>query len=224
MTETWVKPVNAAIVAGGEFHADRGAGHTPRYHQGVDLGCSVGTNVLASDNGRVTFAGMSGGYGNLLSILHPNGDITKYAHLSKFNVPFGAAVLQGASIGLSGGAAGAPGSGDSTGPHLHHEHLVAGVPVDPVPYWSGITAGATTANPAGAVSSTVSAVDGFGKVAEWITTPANWVRVGIFVLGGLLIAIAVIKFAADTDTGQAVIAQGKQLAKTATTVAEVAAI
>jgi LysM repeat protein len=94
-------------------------------HNGVDLGCSVGTSIKAAAKGTVIVAnnsgGWNGGYGNYVVISHPNGTQTLYAHLSKVSTSVGNAVGQGELIGYTGGRPGSPGAGSSTGPHLHFE-------------------------------------------------------------------------------------------------------
>jgi murein DD-endopeptidase MepM/ murein hydrolase activator NlpD len=87
-------------------------------HNGIDLGASVGTTVLAAANGKVIVArssGYNGGYGEMVIITHDNGTQTVYAHLSEVDVTPGQGVVQGEKIGESGN------TGRSTGPHLHFE-------------------------------------------------------------------------------------------------------
>lgn len=86
-------------------------------YNGVDIGVSNGTPVMASASGSVIIArsGWNGGYGNYIVIQHPNGTQTLYAHLSDVYVSSGSSVSQGDVIGASGN------SGRSTGPHLHFE-------------------------------------------------------------------------------------------------------
>jgi len=77
-------------------------------------------------DGVVSFAGVQGGYGNVVFIAHRNGHETVYAHLSKINVRVGQTVSQSDTIGLVGS------TGWSTGPHLHFEFRVSGVHQDPI--------------------------------------------------------------------------------------------
>jgi hypothetical protein len=70
---------------------------------------------------------------------HGDGHETRYAHLSRFLVSVGDVVTQGQRLALSGGEVNSWGAGSSTGPHLHHDHLVNGAFVDPVPYWSALS-------------------------------------------------------------------------------------
>ena len=84
----------------------------------------LGTEILAIEDGEVTFAGQQSGYGNCIEIKHiVNGETiySFYAHLSQINVSEGESVSQGQVIGLEGGAATDPGHGTSTGHHLHFE-------------------------------------------------------------------------------------------------------
>jgi murein DD-endopeptidase MepM/ murein hydrolase activator NlpD len=74
----------------------------------------------------VSFAGVQGGYGNVVFIKHRNGHETVYAHLSKMNVRVGQNVGQGETIGLVGA------TGWATGPHLHFEFRVNGIHQDPM--------------------------------------------------------------------------------------------
>lgn len=85
-------------------------------HTGIDYGCPVGTEILASGAGTVMFAGWdSTGYGLCIIIRHSSDRATLYGHLKKIFVTTGEKVTQGQPIGLSGM------SGNVTGPHLHFE-------------------------------------------------------------------------------------------------------
>ena len=98
-----------------------------RAHQGTDYAAPVGTPVRATGNGRVTFAGKRGGYGNVVELLHGGSYTTLYAHLSRVapQVRTGARVSQGETIGFVGQ------TGWATGPHLHYEFRVGNVHRDP---------------------------------------------------------------------------------------------
>lgn len=86
-------------------------------NRGVDLAAPTGTRILASAGGQVLLArqGYNGGYGWMVTIAHPNGTKTLYAHMSKIATKTGAQVKQGDVIGYVGN------TGRSTGPHLHFE-------------------------------------------------------------------------------------------------------
>lgn len=99
-------------------------------HGGLDIDLRTGDPVYAADGGVIIFAGWWGGagYGNLVVIDHLNGWKTWYAHLSQANVVCGQQVFAGDVIGLGGS------TGWSTGPHLHFEVRLQGVPYDPLGY------------------------------------------------------------------------------------------
>src|SRR5208282_3923100 len=83
-----------------------------RPHLGIDYGAPTGTPVQTIGDGRVIFAGLKGGSGNLIEIQHSNGYATYYMHLSRILVHNGERVEQGERIGLVGM------TGLATGPHL----------------------------------------------------------------------------------------------------------
>jgi murein DD-endopeptidase MepM/ murein hydrolase activator NlpD len=114
-------PVNGPVTSG--FGMRWG-----RMHTGIDIAVPTGTPVHASASGTVVYAGWMSGYGYLVAIDHGNGLATAYAHNSSLLVAVGQHVAQGDTISLSGS------TGHSTGPHVHFEVRVNGVPVDPLLY------------------------------------------------------------------------------------------
>ena len=93
-----------------------------RAHKGTDYAAPTGTRIWAAGEGRVTFVGRKGGYGNVVVIDHGRGISTVYGHISRFakGLRPGRHVGQGdviAYVGMTGLA---------TGPHLHYEYLVNG--------------------------------------------------------------------------------------------------
>ncbi len=94
-------------------------------HSGLDFKGPAGTSILAAADGKVTFAGNQGGYGNCIEITHANGLVTRYAHLSGFNVSLGQAVKRGIQIARMGS------TGRSTGSHLHFEVRLNGQAINP---------------------------------------------------------------------------------------------
>ncbi|MBF0183674.1 MAG: peptidoglycan DD-metalloendopeptidase family protein [Magnetococcales bacterium] len=99
-----------------------------RAHKGVDYAAPQGTPVRASGDGRVTFIGRKGDYGQMITVRHNDTYSTAYAHLSAFNrnLRVGSPVKQGDVIGRVGT------TGASTGPHLHYEVRVHDEPVNPL--------------------------------------------------------------------------------------------
>jgi murein DD-endopeptidase MepM/ murein hydrolase activator NlpD len=97
-----------------------------RAHLGVDYAAPTGTPVRSVGNGSVEFAGVKGGFGNVVIIRHDKANTTLYAHLSKIGVRKGQKVSQGQHIGAVGM------TGWATGPHLHFEFQVNGQHRDPL--------------------------------------------------------------------------------------------
>jgi murein DD-endopeptidase MepM/ murein hydrolase activator NlpD len=99
-----------------------------RAHQGTDYAAAAGTPIQATGDGVVTHRGPMGALGNAVVIKHPNGYVTRYGHMSRFEptVKEGTRVHQGQVIGFVGM------TGLATGPHLHYEFWIGGKPVDPL--------------------------------------------------------------------------------------------
>jgi murein DD-endopeptidase MepM/ murein hydrolase activator NlpD len=98
---------------------------TRHIHRGVDYAAPTGTPTYTVGDGVVEFAGVQGGYGNVVIVRHANNHSTVYAHLSRIQVRKGQSVTQGQVIGAVGS------TGWSTGPHLHFEFRINGVHTDP---------------------------------------------------------------------------------------------
>jgi len=94
-------------------------------HPGIDIGAPSGATISAAAAGRVIFAGWYGGYGNAIILDHGGSMSTLYGHCSAVFVSVGQDVQRGQAIGAVGM------TGRATGPHLHFEIRVNGVPVDP---------------------------------------------------------------------------------------------
>jgi len=116
-----------------------------KLHKGTDWAAPVGTPVMAAFAGTIARAGDGGTYGNLVTITHPGGTETRYAHLSAFaeGLKPGQTVTAGQLIGYIGT------TGQSTGPHLHFELYENGEAVDP------FSAAGSTSAPTGGASSAV---------------------------------------------------------------------
>jgi murein DD-endopeptidase MepM/ murein hydrolase activator NlpD len=96
-----------------------------KQHKGIDFAAAVGTPIRATGDGIVDFAGVQGGYGNVVVVRHGAAYSTAYAHMSRIAARRGAKVAQGEVIGYVGT------SGWSTGPHLHYEFRVNNDARDP---------------------------------------------------------------------------------------------
>jgi murein DD-endopeptidase MepM/ murein hydrolase activator NlpD len=99
-----------------------------KFHEGLDIAAQTGTPVMAPADGVVVKAGFSTGYGNMVEISHGYGIKTIFAHNSRLNVKAGQRVRRGDVISYVGD------SGSSTGPHLHYEVRLNGLPVNPTKY------------------------------------------------------------------------------------------
>lgn len=97
-------------------------------HAGLDIANRIGTPIIAPARGTVTFAGWQGAYGNCVIINHGNSLTTRYAHMEKILVKEGQSVNRGDLLGNIGN------TGRSTGPHVHYEVRLGGVPVNPMRY------------------------------------------------------------------------------------------
>ena len=102
--------------------------HEARPHPGIDISAPMGTPILAAAGGTVIQVGTSTGYGEMLTIDHGYGLVTRYAHLSRTLVRIGQRVHRGDEIALVGN------TGIVTAPHLHYEVIVNGNQQDPLRY------------------------------------------------------------------------------------------
>ncbi|MFD0560475.1 peptidase M23-like protein [Stackebrandtia endophytica] len=136
---------------------------------GIDYPMSVGTTLPACGGGTVTNNPNNGTGGYTVTIAHPNGYRSQYLHLSGFLLANGTVVSAGAAVGLSGGAAGAPGSGSSTGPHCHW-HMInpSGTRINPLEFLGG--------GGGGGLPKTSTEQDGIPGPIFWKRVQ-NWVRI-----------------------------------------------
>ena len=123
----WGMPASGGITSpfGMRFHPVL---HRTKLHTGTDFGPGYGAPIYASKSGTVIFAGWQTAYGNMIIIEHGGGFSTLYGHASSLLVGSGQSVRRGQHIANVGS------TGFSTGPHLHFEIRVNGVPVDPMRY------------------------------------------------------------------------------------------
>ncbi len=99
--------------------------HRAKFHKGTDFRARQGTPVYAAGAGRVVFTGQQHGYGNIIYVDHGGGVVTRYAHLSRFEIARGELVTDGRLIGRVGA------TGRATGPHLHFEVRLGDRAVEP---------------------------------------------------------------------------------------------
>lgn len=98
------------------------------FHEGIDFPGRPGSPIFAVASGIVTFAGVRGGFGNVVEIDHGRGYVTRYAHNKKNLVKRGGRVAKGQKIATMGR------SGRVTGTHLHFEVLKDGKPLNPMTF------------------------------------------------------------------------------------------
>lgn len=98
------------------------------FHEGIDIAAQWGTPIIASADGVVTYAAYKGGLGKTVIIDHGFGVTSYYGHTSQILVHEGERIARGTTLALIGS------TGHATGPHLHYEIHVDGVPVDPMKY------------------------------------------------------------------------------------------
>lgn len=103
-------------------------GGTSQFHKGLDISNKIGTPILATADGTVILAAPDGAYGNSVELDHGGGIVTKYAHMQRSIVKQGQWVKRGEVLGYIGM------TGRTTGPHLHYEVRLNGVPVNPIRY------------------------------------------------------------------------------------------
>lgn len=126
------RPIDAQVGSGFGFRSDPFTGRAA-LHTGLDFQAGVGTPILAAAGGVVVSTEWHPQYGQLLEIDHGNGLSTRYAHTSKLLVKNGDLVKRGQQVALVGT------TGRSTGPHLHFEVLIEGVPQNPARFLGALT-------------------------------------------------------------------------------------
>ncbi|MGP4021501.1 M23 family metallopeptidase [Saccharopolyspora sp. 5N708] len=125
--KVWVAPAEGEITSG--FGERWGS-----LHKGVDVANDIGTPIRASSAGTVIDSGPASGYGLWIRIAHQRDVVSIYGHIDESLVVVGQQVRAGQLIATMGDR------GESTGPHLHFQIEVAGVPVDPVLFYRGAAA------------------------------------------------------------------------------------
>lgn len=98
------------------------------FHKALDIAARQGTPILATADGIVTFSGNKGLLGQTVVIDHGHGMVTTYGHISKLLKKRGEKVSRWETIALMGN------TGRSTGPHVHYEVRLNGMPVNPENY------------------------------------------------------------------------------------------
>lgn len=98
------------------------------FHKGLDIATRKGTPIVATADGVVTYAGKKGLMGKVIVIDHGHGMVTRYGHAHKLLKKRRDVIKRGETVALVGN------TGRSTGPHVHYEVRLKGVPVNPENY------------------------------------------------------------------------------------------
>ena len=128
-TGTTVASSGSVVLPLDEYRLTSRFGDTGPYwkkaHTGLDFAAPTGTPIRAITAGTITSAGYAGAYGNLTKLTTPEGTVVYYAHQTTTKVALGQKVVAGQVIGTVGA------TGNVTGPHLHLEVRIGGIPTDP---------------------------------------------------------------------------------------------
>ena len=122
-----IKPTEGWITSGFGYRTSPFTGKR-EFHKGIDIATRIGQPIISTADGVVTYSGYEGGFGNVVMVEHGYGFSTRYAHCSRIIAKVGNRVRRGQIIAYVGN------TGRSTGPHLHYEIRVWGVPVNPMKY------------------------------------------------------------------------------------------
>jgi len=122
-----ILPVKGLITAGYGYRKSPFTGQK-EFHEGLDIAAPYGSQIVATADGIVTFAGPLAAYGNVVFVDHGHGFSTFYGHCSSYRVREGQRVRRGEVIAYIGT------TGRTTGPHVHYEVHVNGVISNPLKY------------------------------------------------------------------------------------------
>jgi murein DD-endopeptidase MepM/ murein hydrolase activator NlpD len=120
-------PARGWVTSGFGFRANPFTGLT-QMHEGIDISNRIGTPITSPADGIISDIGSDWGHGKILVISHGFGLITRYSHLDKVLVRVGQKVKRGDKIAEVGN------TGKTTGPHLHYEVRLNGIPINPMRY------------------------------------------------------------------------------------------
>jgi septal ring factor EnvC (AmiA/AmiB activator) len=120
-------PVRGLLTCGFESRISPFTG-LKEFHQGLDIAAPIGTPIVSPADGVVVHIGLEKSYGRMLTMDHGFGFMTRYGHIAKATVKVGEKVKRGQTIALVGD------TGRTTGPHLHYEVHINGIPVNPLNY------------------------------------------------------------------------------------------
>lgn len=124
--DSW--PLSGPITSFFGYRKNPFGGRSSEFHRGLDISAPNGAPITAPADGRVVSVDWNSGYGMILVLNHGYGLVTRYAHISEAFVEAGQRVKRGEKICAVGA------TGRVTGPHLHYETILNGIPVNPMQY------------------------------------------------------------------------------------------
>jgi murein DD-endopeptidase MepM/ murein hydrolase activator NlpD len=122
-----IRPTKGWVTSGFGYRSSPFTG-LREFHKGLDIATRQGTPIIATADGIVSFVGTKGLLGKVVAIDHGHGMSTQYGHVEKITKKSGEAVKRGDIIAYVGV------SGRTTGPHVHYEVRLNGIPVNPTKY------------------------------------------------------------------------------------------
>lgn len=190
----WTWPATCKTISQG--YGVKNARYVKGYHTGIDIACPNGSPIRAATDGRITYAGWAGAYGNQVKQAVGGAELW-YNHMQKLAVTAGQNVSAGTIIGWEGT------TGNSTGPHLHFEVRVGGKDVNPMPYLTGsAVVPASTGSAEQVISNPFSSITGLKDFLEMLTDPITWMRVGMVIGGVVLLIMAAVGIAKTKVLGK----------------------
>ena len=132
----WVRPASGPITSKYGPRKPPKAGASS-FHKGIDIGAKMGSPIVAAADGKVTYAGVNGTFGNHVKVTHAAGYVSSYSHMTRISVKVGDRIAAGNQVGTCGS------TGNSTGPHLHFEIKKDGANIDPATVVPGLSSSGT---------------------------------------------------------------------------------
>ena len=122
-----IRPTRGWISSGFGYRESPFTGHR-EFHPGLDIAAHAGTPIVSAADGIVSYVGQKRLLGKVVVVDHGHGIVTRYGHAKKLLIKRGDFVKRGQTIAWVGS------TGRSTGPHLHYEVRLNGIPVNPIKY------------------------------------------------------------------------------------------
>lgn len=191
-----------------QAYGNKSSRYVRGYHTGIDIACAPGSPIFAAHDGTITFKGFNGAYGNEIRISLNDKFVTSYHHLTGFRK--GLQVGQNVSAGTIVGYMGS--TGQSTGPHLHFEIRINGADTDPKPYLDGVLSpGGSGIVQVGTNPIIPDWAEAAGEIFQWLSDSKSWLRIGMVLLGAILLLMTFVGIAKTQALGKAGISAVKKV-------------